>query len=157
MPPGVRVLSLRDNPAQQWADLSQAAMDRLKNENEALLKRLKELEESGATAAPGAGQAELVPRESLDTVKEEKEELEAELKQKEKRLLRLKQVRPACCSGTLILMVLLVSGLHRENRRVQASDRLHPRRQARILPERPSPRYVDVRPQRRVRVPARGW
>lgn len=90
LPPGVRVLSMRDNPAQQWADLSQAAMDRLKGENEALLKRLKELEESGATG--GGGAEELVPRESWEVVNREKIELEEELKQKEKRLLRLKQV-----------------------------------------------------------------
>ncbi|GJE94153.1 mitotic arrest deficient-domain-containing protein [Phanerochaete sordida] len=91
LPPGVRVLSLRENPAQQWADLSQAAMDRLKGENEALLRRLKDLEESGVTS--GAGQhEELVPRESWEVVNREKEELEQELKQKEKRLLRLKQV-----------------------------------------------------------------
>ena len=91
LPPGVRVLSLRDNPAQQWADLSQAAMDRLKGENEALLKRLKELEESGASTGSSATE-ELVPRESWEVVNREKMELEEELKQKEKRLLRLKQV-----------------------------------------------------------------
>ena len=94
LPPGVRVLSLRENPAQQWADLSQAAMDRLKGENEALLKRLKDLEESGAVGGAGAGaKEELVPRESWEVAVQAKEELEEELKQKEKRLLRLKQVR----------------------------------------------------------------
>ena len=44
IPPGVRVLSLRDNPASQWEDLSRKALDRMKEENEALLKRLKEVE-----------------------------------------------------------------------------------------------------------------
>ena len=85
------MLSLRDNPAQQWADLSQAAITRLKSENEALLKRLKELEESGASAGPAGTQEELVPRESWEVVNKEKVELEEQLKQKEKRLLRLKQ------------------------------------------------------------------
>ena len=92
LPPGVRVLSLRDNPAQQWEDLSKAAMDHLKGENEALLKRLKDLEESGAVGGAGAKE-ELVPRESWEVAVQAKEELEEELKQKEKRLLRLKQVR----------------------------------------------------------------
>lgn len=94
LPPGVRVLTMRDNPAQQWVDLSQAAMDRLKGENEALLKRLKELEESGVVGGAGDN-AELVPRESWEVVNREKEDLEQELKQKEKRLLRLKQARLA--------------------------------------------------------------
>ncbi|KAI0740089.1 MAD-domain-containing protein [Earliella scabrosa] len=93
LPPGTRVLCLKDNPAQQWEDLSKAAMDRLKSENEALLKRLKDLEESGVR---GPGQdpnmEELVPRASWEAVHEEKVKLEDELKQKEKRLLRLQQV-----------------------------------------------------------------
>lgn len=95
VPPGVRVLSLRNNPEQQWVDLRQAAMDRLRAENEALLKRLKELEESGVSLAQGGGQMtnnDLVPRESWETLDREKTELEAVLKQKEKRLLRLQQV-----------------------------------------------------------------
>lgn len=68
-------------------------MDRLKSENEALLKRLKELEDSGTVVSDGSGtKEELVPRESWEVVNREKMELEEELKQKEKRLLRLKQV-----------------------------------------------------------------
>jgi len=50
VPPGVRVLALKQNPAQEWSDLRQAVMDRLKGENEALIKRLKELEEGGYRA-----------------------------------------------------------------------------------------------------------
>lgn len=99
VPPGVRVLTLKDNPAQQWADLRQEVMDRLKNENEALLRRLKELEDSGAGQDIKVQQGEnqhsedLVPRESWEVVNKEKKELEEFLKQKEKRLLRLQQVR----------------------------------------------------------------
>jgi mitotic spindle assembly checkpoint protein MAD1 len=93
VPPGVRVLSMQDNPEQQWFDLRQAALDRLKGENEALMKRLKELEESGAR---GGGEQEhgeeLVPRESWELVNKEKLELQETVKQKEKRLLRLQQV-----------------------------------------------------------------
>ncbi|KAI9065686.1 MAD-domain-containing protein [Trametes sanguinea] len=93
IPPGTRVLCLRDNPAQQWEDLSRAAMDRLKSENEALLKRLKELEESGARGSgEGGNTEELVPRESYEVVMKEKAKLEDELKHREKRLLRLQQV-----------------------------------------------------------------
>ncbi|CAA7263882.1 unnamed protein product [Cyclocybe aegerita] len=91
VPPGVRVLSMTDNLEQQWFDLRQAAMDRLKGENEALMKRLKELEESGARAAQNPGD-ELVPRESWELVNREKLELEDVVKQKEKRLLRLQQI-----------------------------------------------------------------
>ncbi|CAL1701807.1 unnamed protein product [Somion occarium] len=97
IPPGVRVLSLRDNPASQWEDLSRKALERVKDENEALLKRLKELEESGVRGRGGNGgqtgeDEELVPRKSWEAAIQEKEELEEALKQKEKRLIRLKQV-----------------------------------------------------------------
>lgn len=97
IPPGTRVLCFQDNPAQQWTDLRQSAMDRLKSENAALIKRLKDLEGSGAMARPetsAASQAaELVPRESWEALEKEKKELEEVVKQKEKRLLRLQQVR----------------------------------------------------------------
>ncbi|KIK41019.1 hypothetical protein CY34DRAFT_236280 [Suillus luteus UH-Slu-Lm8-n1] len=93
VPPGMRVLCLRDNPAQQWTDLRQSVMDRLKSENEALIKRLRELENSGAVAADGGVlRHDLVPRESWEVLDKEKKELEEMVKQKEKRLLRLQQV-----------------------------------------------------------------
>jgi mitotic spindle assembly checkpoint protein MAD1 len=92
VPPGVRVLSLKQNPAQEWSDLRQAVMDRLKGENEALIKRLRELEDSGHVAGNGGGD-DLVPRQSWEVVSKEKTELEEVVKQKEKRLLRLQQVR----------------------------------------------------------------
>jgi mitotic spindle assembly checkpoint protein MAD1 len=66
-------------------------MDRLKGENEALIKRLKELEEGGHRVGDGGGD-DLVPRESWEVVNKEKAELEEVVKQKEKRLLRLQQV-----------------------------------------------------------------
>ena len=91
IPPGVRILSLKQNPAQEWSDLRQAVMDRLKGENEALIKRLRELEESGHRKEGGSGD-DLVPRESWEVVSTEKTELEEVVKQKEKRLLRLQQV-----------------------------------------------------------------
>ncbi|KAG8215871.1 spindle assembly checkpoint component Mad1 [Butyriboletus roseoflavus] len=94
VPPGMRVLCLRDNPAQRWSDLRQSVMDRLKSENEALIKRLRDLENSGVvdTQAGTSRREELVPRESWEVLHKEKEELEEVVKQKEKRLLRLQQV-----------------------------------------------------------------
>lgn len=91
LPPNTRVLCLRDNPASQWEDLSRKAMDRLKEENQALLARLKALDDNGIRSAGGVAE-DLVPRESLNVIQREKEELEESLKQKEKRLVRLRQV-----------------------------------------------------------------
>jgi mitotic spindle assembly checkpoint protein MAD1 len=64
-------LSLRDNPEQQWVDLRQAVMDRSKSEDEALMRRLEELEDRGCRCWRG-WRAELVPRESWDLVNKEK-------------------------------------------------------------------------------------
>lgn len=95
VPPGMRVVCLRDNPAQQWKDLRQSVLDRLKNENDALIRRLRELEskttvvESEALISKGD---DLIPKESWDVLDNEKKELEEMVKQKEKRLLRLQQV-----------------------------------------------------------------
>ncbi len=95
------MLSLSVNPAQDWADLRQAALDRLKEENAALLQRLSTLEASGTHSVPPATDtaadrssttAELVPRASWAAVCQEKAQLEDELRQKEKRMLRLRQV-----------------------------------------------------------------
>jgi mitotic spindle assembly checkpoint protein MAD1 len=85
---------MKDNPEQQWFDLRQAALDRLKSENEALMKRLKDIEESGARPSKGDQDGgELVPRESWELANKDKQDLEELVKQKEKRLLRLQQVR----------------------------------------------------------------
>ena len=100
VPPGIRVLSLCENPAQNWADLRQAALDRLKSENTALLQRLSTLGPTTATitdvkpasSAHEEQQQQLVPRASWVAVCEEKAQLEAELKQRDKRMLRLRQV-----------------------------------------------------------------
>ncbi|KAH9021960.1 MAD-domain-containing protein [Lactarius pseudohatsudake] len=94
VPPGVRVLSLCENPAQNWTDLRQAAFDRLKSENAALLQRLSALDHHAPTNPnPDAnGEEQLVPRASWAAVREEKAQLEAELKQRDKRMLRLRQV-----------------------------------------------------------------
>ena len=103
--PGVRVLSLSMYPAQEWADLRQAALDRLKEENAALLQRLSTLSSSSSnpnpnpdtntntnTTAKTEEEEQLVPRASWLAVCEQKAQLEDELRQKEKRMLRLRQV-----------------------------------------------------------------
>jgi mitotic spindle assembly checkpoint protein MAD1 len=105
VPPGVRVLSLSMNPAQEWTDLRQAALDRLKEENAALLQRLSTLSSSSSTSNPNPDLStntnttaktevgeQLVPRASWLAVCEQKAQLEDELRQKEKRMLRLRQV-----------------------------------------------------------------
>lgn len=97
---------LRENPAQLWANTRQIVLDRLKGENAALLKRLGELEAStiasvsdpdgaGAPAKEASISSTGIPRESWESLKREKEDLEDALKQKEKRLLRLQQVHRA--------------------------------------------------------------
>jgi hypothetical protein len=60
------------------------------------MKRLKNLEETGARPSAGQEQAgkDLVPRESWELVNKEKGDLEELVRQKEKRLLRLQQVCP---------------------------------------------------------------
>lgn len=154
LPPGTRVLCLKDNPAQQWEDLSKAAMDRLKSENKALLKRLKDLEDSGArSTGENASKEDLVPRESYVVVAEEKTKLEHELKQKEKSLLRLKEVRPGLYEH-VCRIVTAPAGVPLEELRVPRGDRVDHRFEARVLPERPGARHVAVRPDVRVRLPA---
>jgi mitotic spindle assembly checkpoint protein MAD1 len=95
----VRVLSLCANPAQEWVDLRQAALDRLKEENAALLQRLSTLSSNPnpnpnptTDTAAETKEEELVPRASWLAVCEAKTQLEDELRQKEKRMLRLRQV-----------------------------------------------------------------
>lgn len=103
IPPNTRVLEMKDNPHALWEAGRTAVLERLKGENQALLKRLAEVEEAlkevdlvkiqgEVASSSGEAGSTLVPRESLDLVVKEKEELEDALKQKEKRLLRLQQV-----------------------------------------------------------------
>ncbi|KAJ3867278.1 MAD-domain-containing protein [Lentinula novae-zelandiae] len=100
IPPNTRILEMKDNPHAEWEMSHTVVLERLKGENQALLKRLIEIE--AALKEAGAAQASetksdvsistLVPRESLDIAVKDKEDLENILKQKEKRLLRLQQV-----------------------------------------------------------------
>ena len=90
IPPGTRVLMLKDNPAQREVDLRQATLDRLKSENEALLENLAALEIGGRE--PNASSADFVPKESWEVMKTEKAELVLALEHKEKRIKRLQEV-----------------------------------------------------------------
>jgi len=83
------VLSLSANPAQDWAELRQAALDRLKEDNPALLKRLSALQAFGTHRVPPATDTagdrsstmtELVPHASWAAVCQEKAQLEDELR-----------------------------------------------------------------------------
>ena len=104
VPPKTRVLQLVDNPEKQWFDLRQSTMDKLKEENSALLKRLHDLE-THSTSVPtiispnSSGEPltsqlneELVPRASYDLLQSTNTSLQSELSKKEKRLLQLTQV-----------------------------------------------------------------
>jgi len=90
IPPGIRVLTFKDNPAQQEVDLRQATLDRLKSENEALLEKLTTLESDGHGTV--ASSADFVPKESWEVMKTEKAELVSALEHKEKRIKRLQEV-----------------------------------------------------------------
>ncbi|KAJ3769493.1 spindle assembly checkpoint component Mad1 [Lentinula raphanica] len=104
IPPNTRVLEMAHNPHAEWEASRTAVLERLKGENQALLKRLTEVEAAlkeadvAKTQSPGTQShlnedtSTLVPKESLDLAIKEKEELESTLVQKEKRLLRLQQV-----------------------------------------------------------------
>jgi mitotic spindle assembly checkpoint protein MAD1 len=130
IPPRVRVLSLSTNPAQDWADLRQAALDRLTEENAALLQRLFAFEASGTHSVPPATAAvgdrssittELVPRASWAPVCQEKAQLEDELRRKEKRMLRLGQVFAAETAEfrKALLVILGVKVAFYDNRQVR--------------------------------------
>ena len=115
IPPGTRVLTFKDNPAQQELDLRQATLDRLKGENEALLKRLVASETGESdTDTPSA---DFVPKESWEVMKTEKAELTLALEHKEKRIKRLQEVLPLNFAFPIRLLTALVD-LCKKKRRV---------------------------------------
>ncbi|KDQ20863.1 hypothetical protein BOTBODRAFT_26885 [Botryobasidium botryosum FD-172 SS1] len=96
VPRNIRVLQLQQNPAQEHFELRRDELERLKAENHKLLGRIGELESRGGGGSAGSsGGSEpmgWVPRESWDNLNQEKDALVDTVAQKEKRLLRLKQV-----------------------------------------------------------------
>ncbi|CAE6447710.1 hypothetical protein ACGC1H_003364 [Rhizoctonia solani] len=87
--PGTRTLQLADNPEARWFAMREEEVGRMKEEINVLRARMTEGGVSVATAASGG---DGVPRETYENLRREKEELEEVMKQKEKRLLRLKSV-----------------------------------------------------------------
>ncbi|PPQ87165.1 hypothetical protein CVT26_014382, partial [Gymnopilus dilepis] len=48
VPPGTRVLELRDNPESRWFGMREEVLERLRRENGALMRRLREVEEAAS-------------------------------------------------------------------------------------------------------------
>ncbi|KAK7042320.1 spindle assembly checkpoint component Mad1 [Favolaschia claudopus] len=99
VPPGVRVLTFKDTPELLVRDnpqMRQLEMDRVREENAALIHRIEELQKDGARVQSAAvattSNEHLIPKESWDAVCKERDELQGMVKQKETRLKRLKEV-----------------------------------------------------------------
>ncbi|BGP08876.1 coiled-coil domain-containing protein mad1 [Rhodotorula toruloides] len=89
-PETTKVLEFRDSPDRVEHAIRTATLERLKNENQALLRRLGDMER-GALAQQGAGVQQLVPRESLVSAQAEADKLKALVQQKETMLKRIGQ------------------------------------------------------------------
>lgn len=76
-----RVLELKDNPTSRFQAIQKKNLNQLTDENAALLQRLQ---------GKGIG----VPQETIERMKGELERMEALVAQKEKRMMRLKEVHP---------------------------------------------------------------
>ena len=83
VPPNTRVLQLADNPEKQWFDIRQQTIDNLKRENKALLDRL---------TAQAPDPSSLIPPQSYTSLQSSLSDLQSQLAQKQKRLLRLEQI-----------------------------------------------------------------
>ncbi|KZS88490.1 hypothetical protein SISNIDRAFT_531442 [Sistotremastrum niveocremeum HHB9708] len=118
VPPNTRIVMMKDNPMSEWEGLRRGVVEGLKKENEALLKRIGELESelgegtgrmdvegetglftsresTGVIAGRGAGVGGgggMVPRESWERMERERDALEEVVRQRDKRLLRLQEV-----------------------------------------------------------------
>ncbi|GAA6005728.1 hypothetical protein JCM11491_003987 [Sporobolomyces phaffii] len=91
-PATTKVLEFRDSPDRVEHAIRTATLDRLRTENEALLRRITNLEASGIRSGEGAeGQQDLVPKESLATLQAEVERLKTAVLQKDKMLQRISE------------------------------------------------------------------
>ena len=90
LPPGVRILELIGNPAQVWFGNREDDVAKLKKENEVLRELVKDSSQSLQVDRKVEG---MVPKATLEVIQKEKVELEQTIRDKEKRLLRLQQVR----------------------------------------------------------------
>ncbi|KAG8712103.1 coiled-coil domain-containing protein mad1 [Ceratobasidium sp. 395] len=85
--PKTRILQLADNPEARWFAMREEEVGRMREEITVLRGRVAE----GGQVVHSSG-GDDVPRETYENLQREKEELEEVVKQKEKRLLRLKSV-----------------------------------------------------------------
>ncbi|POY71151.1 hypothetical protein BMF94_5908 [Rhodotorula taiwanensis] len=83
-----KVLEFRDSPDRVEHAIRSATLERLRSENEASLRRLRDLERG----QQGHDRQALVPRESLETARADIEKLKEEVLQKEKLMKRITQV-----------------------------------------------------------------
>lgn len=91
VPPGIRVLELAGNPARAWFGKREEDVDRLKKENQALRVLVGDGQIDPLQLSGGIGEG-LVPKETVDVLQREKAELEQTIRDREKQLLRLRQV-----------------------------------------------------------------
>lgn len=89
LPPATRVLEFANNPAAKWFGRREEDLEKLKKENEALRSMIAD---NPGVATQNAVPEGLVPKATLDVLMEEKALLEQEIKDKDKRLLRLREV-----------------------------------------------------------------
>ncbi|GAA5871712.1 hypothetical protein JCM16303_000840 [Sporobolomyces ruberrimus] len=87
-----KVLEFRDSPDRVEHAIRTATLERLREENDALLRRIGNLEMSGVrTGESSNGQQDLVPKESLVTLESEIQRLKTAVVQKDKMLQRITQ------------------------------------------------------------------
>lgn len=86
----MRVLELIENPAQVWFGKREKDVAKLKEENEVLRALVKD---SSQSLPVDRGVKGMVPKATLEVVEQEKAELQQTIRDKEKRLQRLKEVR----------------------------------------------------------------
>ena len=83
-----RILSLRSNPTDDFEATKLSTLSTLRQENKDLLAQL----ENRSDPAAAATTTKLVPQSSLENLRLEMEELEQQVRDKEKRTLRLKEI-----------------------------------------------------------------
>ncbi len=104
----MRVLELIGNPAQVWFGKREEDVAKLKKENEVLRELVKDSSQSLQVDRSVEG---MVPKATLEVIQKETAELEQTIRDKEKRLRRLQEVRSSqtisihftdglCCRST---------------------------------------------------------
>ncbi|KAI4208540.1 MAG: hypothetical protein LQ346_000050 [Caloplaca aetnensis] len=86
-----RILTLRSNPTDTHLSMKQTEIDSLRAENKALLSQFVPSTRSQSSSSP-TEQVQLVPVHSLNNARAELRALEAVVADKEKRMMRLKQI-----------------------------------------------------------------